>query len=194
MPPPMTDNSLNDAALESVTAEAQSKPQQASPADQKIADLELQLREANERALRTQAELENYRKRMQREMADDRKYAVVPFVRDLLPVVDNLERAIQHTQATSASKGKADPEIASLLEGIQLVATQFEGVLKQHDCLRIEAVGATFDPNLHQALAQEPSDQYPAGAISRETQVGYQLAGRVIRPSQVFVSTGPTAK
>jgi molecular chaperone GrpE len=190
MPEQMTDSTLNDAALESVAAEVQAKPKVASLTDQKIADLESQLREATERALRTQAELENYRKRMQREMADERKYAVVPFVRDLLPVMDNLERAIEHTETRSVSKGSAASDIASLLDGIKLVAAQFETVLKQHDCVRIDAVGAPFDPNLHQALAQESSDQYPAGIVSRQTQAGYQLAGRVIRPSQVFVSTG----
>jgi molecular chaperone GrpE len=182
MPEQTMDNTLNDAALESVAA------------DQKIADLEAQLREASERALRTQAELENYRKRMQREIADERKYAVVPLVRDLLPVVDNLERAIEHTQARSASEGNAAGDVASLLEGVKLVATQLETVLKQHHCERIPAVGEPFDPNLHQALAQEPSNEHPAGTVSRAYQSGYKLEGRVIRPAQVFVSTGPATK
>jgi molecular chaperone GrpE len=192
MPDQTIDNTLNDAALESVTAETQARPaKNASPSDQKIADLEAQLREANERALRTHAELENYRKRMQREMADERKYAVVPLVRDLLPVIDNLERAIEHAQARSASEGSTAGEVASLLEGVKLVAQQFETVLKQYQCERIPAVGETFDPNLHQALAQEPSNEYPAGTVSRAYQAGYKLEGRVIRPAQVFVSTGP---
>ena len=155
-------------------------------ADQKIADLEAQLQEANERALRTQAELENYRKRTQREMADEAKYAEMRIVRDLLPVVDNLQRAIEASQAKSASEGSA-----GLLEGVKLVAAQLEAVLKQHHCVPIEAVGQPFDPNLHQAIAQEPSNQYPAGAVTRSAQVGYKLHDRVIRPAQVFVSTGP---
>src|SRR6185436_3481458 len=90
------DNEVLDAALESVAAEVQSKPKKDAPsenksADKKVADLEQQVREANDRALRSHAELENFRKRSQRELADERKYAVVPFARDLLPVVDNLE-------------------------------------------------------------------------------------------------------
>ena len=199
MPEQTFDNTLNDAALESVAAEVQTKPKSGSPTDQKIADLESQLREANERALRTQAELENFRKRSQREMADERKYAVVPLIRDLLPVVDNLERAIDAAKAATSGgghEGKAadssgGSDVTHLLDGVKMVATHLETVLKQHDCVRIDAVGESFDPNLHQALAQESSDQYPAGTVSRQTQAGFRLHDRVIRPAQVFVSTGP---
>ena len=100
MPEQATDRAVNDAALESVAAEVQlkdSKNKQAadrSADDKKVANLEQQIREANDRALRANAELENYRKRAQRELSDERRYAVVPLVRDLLPVVDNLERAL----------------------------------------------------------------------------------------------------
>ena len=171
----MPDNlTAADAALESVAA------------DQKIAELETQLREASERALRTQAELENYRKRTQRELAEERRYAVVPLVRDLLPVVDNLERAIEAAQQS--------PDGGGLLAGVKLVASQLESILKQHQCVRIETVGAPFDPNQHQAIAQEPSDQYPAGAVTRAAQAGFKLHDRVIRPAQVFVSTGPATQ
>jgi molecular chaperone GrpE len=192
MPEQTFDKTVNDAALESVTAEVQTKPSKnGSPAEQKIAELESQLREAGERALRTQAELENYRKRMQREMADERKYADVPLARDLLPVVDNLERAIEAIQARAGSEGKVSGEVTSLLDGVKLVASQLEAVLKSHQCERIEAVGAAFDPNFHQALAQEPSEEHPAGTVSRSMQAGFKLHDRVIRPAQVFVSTGP---
>ena len=206
------DNAVNDAALESVAAEvrtrptrtggngasAESKPDQKS--DQKIAELEQQVREANERALRSHAELENYRKRAQRELVDERRYAIVPFARDLLSVVDNLERAIEAAYAQSETKGRGASEgsaaspssdISSLLDGVKMVAAQLESVLKQHQCERIETVGTPFDPNQHQAIAQEPSDQYPAGTVTRAFQAGYKLHDRVIRPAQVFVSTGP---
>jgi molecular chaperone GrpE len=157
-------------------------------ADQKIAELETQLQEANQKALRAGAELENYRKRAQREMADERRYAVLPLVRDLLAVLDNLNRAIEATQARSASEGSAD---VGLLEGVKMVAAQFEAVLKEHGCTPIETVGQPFDPNQHQAIAQEPSNEYPAGTVTRAAQIGYKLHDRVVRPAQVFVSTGP---
>ena len=159
-------------------------------ADQKIADLEAQVQEATQRALRTQAELENYRKRMKREMDDERRYAEQQLVSHLLPVVDNLQRAIDATLTRRASEG-GDGSHAGLLEGVKLVAAQLEAVLKQHHCEPIEAVGQPFDPNQHQAIAQEPSDQHPAGTVTRAAQVGYKLHDRVIRPAQVFVSTGP---
>src|SRR5437762_10974550 len=117
-----TDHAVADAALESVAAEVQPKGNRpnknASPADQKISDLEQQVREANDRALRSHAELENYRKRAQRELAEERRYAVVPLVRDLLPIVDNLERAMEAAQQSGDSTG--------LLEGVKMVASQLE--------------------------------------------------------------------
>jgi len=194
------DNEVLDAALESVTAEVQSKPKKDAPADKKVADLEQQVREANDRALRSHAELENFRKRSQRELADERKFAIVPFAKDLLAVVDNLERAIEAankqigTLTRSASEGNTPStasDITHLLDGVQMVATQLESILKQHGAVRIETVGTPFDPNFHQAISQEPSDEYPAGTITRAFQSGYTLHDRVIRPAQVFVSTGP---
>ena len=160
--------------------------------DLRIAELEAHLKDATNKALRVQAELENYRKRAQRELADEQRYAVVPLVRDLLPVFDNLQRAIDATPTRRASEGAppANVELSSLLEGVQMVATQLEAILQQHGCVRIETVGAAFDPNQHEAIAQEPSSEHPAGTVTRATQVGYKLHDRVIRPAQVFVSTG----
>src|SRR4051794_24092109 len=141
-----TDHAVADAALESVAAEHRPQARSASDApgrksestDKRIADLEQQAREADDRALRSHAELENYRKRAARELADERKYAVVPLVRDLLPVVDNLERAIDAAQAQadtlarSASEGTApstSSDITHLLDGVKMVASHLEAVL-----------------------------------------------------------------
>src|SRR3569623_1108853 len=105
MPDSSPDNAVAEAALESVAAEVQSKARShgaadktGNPADQKVAALEQEIREANDRALRANAELENFRKRSQRELADARRYAIVPRVRDLLPVLDNFERAIESAE------------------------------------------------------------------------------------------------
>ena len=141
---------------------------------------------AEDRALRSQAELENYRKRAQREMVEERKYASLPLIRDLLPVIDNLDRAL----AAAVQSQNA----ASLLEGIKMVANQFNHVLQQHHCTRIATTGTGFDPNLHQAIAQEPSVEHVSGIVTREVQVGYSLHDRVVRPAQVFVSTGMPAE
>jgi molecular chaperone GrpE len=149
-----------------------------NPAD--VVKLQQDLAEANERALRVQAELENYRKRTRREMEEERRYALLPFARDLLSVVDNLERALAAAQGDNGG----------LLEGVKMVSAQLQNVLNHHQCVRIETVGKPFDPNVHQAIAQEASSEYPAGTVSREAQSGYKLFDRVVRPAQVFVSTG----
>jgi molecular chaperone GrpE len=139
-----------------------------------------ELQDASDRVLRTQAEFENYRKRAQRDAADERKYAALPLINDILGVLDNLELAIQAAEKT--------PSAGGLLEGVRMVVVMFNNVLSQHGCQRIEGVGLPFDPNLHQAIAQEPSDEHPAGTITRVVRWGYQLHDRVVRPSQVFVS------
>lgn len=150
---------------------------------QQIGKLEADLKEANERVLRGQAELENYRKRSRRELEDDRKYAALPLARDLLSVIDNLQRALD-----AAAKAESSGD---LLVGVKMVLGQLTGILAQHQCVPIETVGQSFDPNFHQAIAQEPSTEHAAGVVTRAAQVGYKLHDRVIRPAQVFVSTGP---
>lgn len=147
--------------------------------------LEAELDEAKNAALRSQAELENFRKRMRREMDDERRYASMPLLRDLLAVLDNMHRAISASEDSN--------ETAGLLEGVKMVSDQFLAVLDQNDCTPIKSVGSPFDPNLHEAIGQESSAEFAANLVSREMRVGYQLHDRVIRPSQVFVSTGPPA-
>jgi len=144
--------------------------------------LQAELAEANDRVLRAQAELENFRKRVYRQMDEERKYAGLPLLRDLLPVIDNMERAIE-----AAEQGENS---SSLLEGVKMVAQQFSAVLEQHHCRKIDAKGETFDPHLHEALVQQTSEEHPAGCVIDVTQIGYQLHDRVVRPSQVFVSAG----
>lgn len=146
---------------------------------QRLAD---DLAQANDRALRAQAELENFRRRMRREMEDERRYAALPLISDLLGVVDNLERALAAAESNQAAEG--------LRQGVEMVQSQFVAVLEKHHCRRLGNVGDSFDPNLHQAIAQEPSDQFPPGTVTRVIQTGYQLHDRVVRPAHVMVSSG----
>ncbi len=141
-----------------------------------------ELEAAQSQILRAQADFENYRKRIQREQTLERQYAALPLLRDLLPVVDNIHRAIDAAEQSDDS--------ASLLEGFKMVAQQIETVFSQHDCKPIEAEDQQFDPNLHEAISQLPSPE-PRGAIIEVTQSGYTLHDRVVRPSQVVVSAGP---
>ncbi len=146
----------------------------------------MELVEAKKRTQLAQADLENYRKRMEREQQQERRYASMRLLRDLLPVLDNMQRAIEAAEQTEES--------ASLLEGFKLVAQQLQTMLGQHNCESIVAVGEPFDPNLHEAVSQMPSEEYPAGTVMVETAVGYLLHDRVVRPSQVIVSTGSPQK
>ena len=142
--------------------------------------MQAQVEETKDRMLRAQAELENYRKRITRQMEEDRRYADMPLLRDLLPVLDNVKRAITAAEKT--------PEITTLLEGIQMVAKQLETVLSRRHCTMIEALHTPFDPHRHEAIMQQPSGEFPPNTVLLETQTGYQLHDRVVRPAQVIVS------
>lgn len=146
----------------------------------------LELGQAQDQNLRLQAELENFRTRMRREMAEERRFALMPLVRDLLPAMDNVARAIE-----AAEK---EGDAAGLLDGFKLVAQQIESILGQHQCTRIEALHQPFDPHLHAAITQQPSDEYPAGTVLLVAQQGYELNGRVVRPAQVIVSIQPPSE
>jgi molecular chaperone GrpE len=155
--------------------------------EQTVRDLsacEAELEATRDRLLRAQAEVENVRRRLQREIHDSRRYANQPLLTDLLPVLDNMERAIEAAQQSSDGAG--------LLEGFKMVHQLLLDILGKHDCRPVAALGAPFDPSHHQAIMQEPSPE-PKGTVTRVVQPGYTLHDRVIRPAQVFVSTGPAA-
>ncbi len=147
---------------------------------EELEKLRSEVAEAKDRSLRAQAELENFRKRMRREMEDELRYAQVPLIRDLLPVVDNLHRAIE-----AAEKGH---DLDALLAGVKMVYQQLETTLAKHHCKRIAALNAPFDPALHDALLQQPSADHPPHTVLQVVQAGFQVHDRVVRPSQVIVS------
>lgn len=145
-------------------------------------DMAEQLRVAEDRVLRAQAELENFRIRVRRETEDQLKHANQPLLVDLLPVIDNIYRAVDAANQDEAASG--------LLTGVSMVAQQLMDTLEKYHCRRIDAVGTPFDPNLHEAVQQQPSNEYEAGVVLQVVQDGYMLHDRVIRPSQVIISTG----
>jgi molecular chaperone GrpE len=145
-------------------------------------DTDTELAAANDRLLRLHAEMQNLRNRTSREIADERKYAALPVLRDLLPVLDNINRAIEAAEKA----GEAD----NLLEGFRLVRQQLVATLANHGAEAINALGQPFDPNFHQAILHQPSNE-PANTVTMVTQEGYKLHDRVVRPAQVIVSSGP---
>jgi len=132
---------------------------------------------------RTQAELENFRKRSQRELELALRYSNVPLIRELLPALDNLARSIQAAEQTG--------NVEELLQGLKMIQAQFDQVFGGHSATPITAVGGPFDPNLHEALQQIPTDEHPPMTVLQEVERGYVLHDRVIRPSKVLVASAP---
>ena len=129
---------------------------------------------------RTQADFENYQKRTQRERESERRYWHGAFALDLLPVIDNLDRAM--TAAKQA--GESGP----LVQGVGMVQTQLLDMLKRHGITPIDALGKPFDPNLHQAIMQQPSREHPPQTVIQVLQQGFMIHDRVLRPAGVIVS------
>jgi len=179
---PEQDSAQADAIAEAIQKACEEEVDEVPQAN----DIESELASEKDRVLRLQAEMENLRSRTAREIIDERRYAPLPVVRDLLPVVDNINRAIEAAEQSG--------DAASLLEGFQLVRQQLLTILEQHHCKPIETVGQPFDPQIHEAILQQPSDEQPANHILQETQTGYQLHDRVVRASQVIISSGPAER
>lgn len=156
--------------------------------------VEQRLAEAERNVLMAQAEMENFRKRMQRESDQLLKYANLPLVRDLLDIIDNLNRASDSAKSEAAKSDASKSETSqALLAGVAMVTQQFTTVLAKYGCKPIESTGKQFDPNIHQAISQMPSAEHAAGTVANEVAVGYMLHDRVVRPSCVIVSTGAPA-
>ena len=132
---------------------------------------------------RVLADLDNFRKRIYREMDDERKFQSVPLLKSLLPVFDGLDRAVM---AASKSKNFDD-----LLNGVQLTVKQLDSALAAHGAKPIIAVGQPFDPNLHEAISQAPTTEHPPMTVLNDVERGYTVHDRVIRPSKVVVSIQP---
>ena len=132
-------------------------------------------------AKRTQADFENYQKRMKRDLTEERRYAQAPLAVDLLSAMDNLERAM----AAAEQAGEKGP----LVQGVLMVHTQLLDILRRHGITRIEALGQPFDPNQHQAVMQQPSKEHPPMTVVLVLESGYKIHDRVLRPARVAVST-----
>lgn len=137
-------------------------------------------------AQRWQAEFENYRRRQERDQIEMRSRASQRIVEELLPVLDDLDRAIDHTVASAASGGELD----QLLTGVEMVRTRILGVFATEGVTVVDPFGQPFDPHMHQAVAERPDPGLPEHTVVEVYQKGYVLGGRVIRPATVVVSAG----
>ncbi len=150
------------------------------------AQLEEKEKEAKEhynKFLRERADLENFKKRMERERAESLRFAQESLIRDLLPIIDNLERAVEHAEGG----GDGQP----LVEGVKLVLRSFLNVLEKYGVKRVEALGEVFDPNKHEAMAQVESSQHAPDTVVEEHHKGYFHHESLMRPALVTVSKAP---
>lgn len=149
--------------------------------EQELAKLAQERDQFRDQFLRMAAELENFRKRVSREREESFKYANLGLISDLLPALDNLQRAIDAAAGEDAKSG--------VLQGVRMVLKQFEEILGRNGAVVINAAGEPFDPNLHEALQQRPDSGVPPMTVIDVLEQGYKLHDRVIRPSKVIVST-----
>ncbi|MEJ8572694.1 nucleotide exchange factor GrpE [Microbaculum marinum] len=194
---------MNKAANENSEPEGVDKPEQApeSTENQTAAaddpgvsgtDPNAELRAENadlrDRLLRAVAEMENFRKRAEREKKEAAQFAISQFARDLLGVSDNMRRALD--TVGGEAREAADPVFASLLEGVEMTEREFLKTLEKHGVSRIDPQGQRFDPNYHQAMFEVPDESVPSGTVVQVVQAGYKIADRCLRPAMVGVSKG----
>jgi molecular chaperone GrpE len=143
-----------------------------------------EIRQLQDRILRMAAEMDNTRKRLEREKSEAISFANVSLIKDMLSVVDNLERALQHAE------GETEVD-APLFDGVKMTLKGFLDVLGRYGCVPFDAVGKSFDPNVHEAVAQQESAEHEELTVLNEFQRGYTLNDRLIRPAMVLVSKAP---
>jgi molecular chaperone GrpE len=141
-----------------------------------------ELEEARDRLIRLQADFENFRKRTLRERAEAFRYGHQNVVKDLLPTVDNLERAIAHARESGGG------DLEGFLQGVELVLRELLGALAKHGVTPIEAEGAPFDPSVHEAMGQNPDESVAPNTVIQVLEKGYRLLDRLLRPTRVIVS------
>ncbi|WP_377845703.1 nucleotide exchange factor GrpE [Bosea sp. UC22_33] len=167
-------------------------PEQAATAEAglaaEFAKLQAERDDLKDKLLRTLAEMENLRRRTEREIADAKAYAVTSFARDMLGSSDNLRRAMESLPADTLKA--ADAAVKTLHEGVELTERELVKTLERHGVRRIDPQGEKFDPNLHQAMFEAPDTEIAKGLVSKVVQVGYKIGERVLRPALVGVSAG----
>jgi molecular chaperone GrpE len=194
----MTDQTARkaeDAAAEADKATIQPEAQAAAdgapelvPAEHVTAALEAAT-EYKDKLLRTLAEMENLRKRTEREVADARLYGIAGFARDVLAVADNMHRALATVDATQ--REQADPTVKAMIEGVELTERELLKSLEKNGVRKFTPEGEKFDPNLHQAMYEVPNADVPAGHVAQVIQSGYMIGERMLRPALVGVAKPP---
>jgi molecular chaperone GrpE len=166
---------------------ASAAPASGPSPEEQIAAAKKEAADNYERYLRSVADLDNYRKRAVRDREDAAHRAATRILEDLIPVLDNLGHALNATKAANA-------DLKSLSGGVEMIVSQLKSALSAHGLAEVAPVGKPFDPNLHEAIAQQPSAEVPADHVAAVTRVGYTLNSRLVRAASVVVSTGKPEK
>ena len=159
-----------------------------APGEDAVARLQAENAELKDRTLRTLAEMENLRRRTEREVKDAGQYAIAAFARDMLTVGDNLRRAIE--AIGPAARESADSSLRTLLDGVEMTEREMLKSLEKHGVRRLSPQGERFDPNLHQAMFEMPDASVPSSTVVQVVQDGYVIGDRVLRPALVGVAKG----
>lgn len=169
-----------------VVTESEDKSGEDATADDLVASLQADLDRFRDLALRTQADLENYKKRATREKEEGIKYANRGLLERLVPIIDNFELGL--------SAAREEGERSPIYSGMSMVLKQLTDFLTENGLEPVDAEGKQFDPNLHEAIGHEPSEEVPENHVIRQTRRGYRLKDRLLRPATVVVSSGPSEK
>ena len=182
----------SEPASDAANANAHLSPEQLmQAATARIAELETELAEMKDRWIRAEAETSNVRARGRREADDARQYAVQKFATDIVEAAENLKRAIDALPAAA----KGEPEILiKVREGLAGIERNFTGVLERNGIQKHDPVGQPFDPNMHQAMAEQDSEMHPPGTVMQAWTAGWTLHGRLLKPAMVVVAKAPTAE
>ncbi|MBB3973298.1 molecular chaperone GrpE [Hansschlegelia beijingensis] len=185
---PQTDEQRADGTVEAEVTDA------AAGAD-RTAELEAAVADLRDRLLRSHAEMENLRRRTEREVQDAKRYAVSSFARDLLGVADNLRRALEAAAAAGKSSADAsddvrDPVFAALVEGVELTERELQKTLEKNGVKKLDPRGKPFDPHHHEAVFEAPDPSVPSGTVVQVMQDGYVIGDRILRPAMVGVARG----
>jgi molecular chaperone GrpE len=170
---------------------AETSPQSSATEPEPFTELENLYAEnasLKDRALRTLAEMENMRRRTDKEVADAKTYGVTAFARDMLVFADNLRRALESIPAEA--RAKAEGPLKSVLEGMELTERDFLSRLARHGVKKLEPQGQKFDPNMHEALFEVPDPSVPNGTVVQVVEAGFAIGERVLRPAKVGVARG----
>ena len=184
---PLKPRAANDSAPP-VDLETPEDDAGTATASNPVAQLEAEKADLKEKLLRTLADMENLRRRTQREIADARAYAVTNFARDMLTVADNTRRALESVPADARQAGEGP--LTAFIEGIELTERDLLKTLERHGVKRLDPEGQKFDPNLHQAMFEVPNPDVPNGTVVKVVQTGYAIGERVLRPALVGVAKG----